>query len=158
MAKVTKATLVCESNISNGPLAASIIQRQLAELGYSNAVLISSFGAYAGAIPRPVDRRIRDLARANGLSLEDFRSQQLTPELVLESDYLVCLTEDVFWFAKDLLAQHSGPKISLFSEFSGNLALRSIPDPILGQCTIQELYSLLEDVSEAFVRWLIKRI
>ena len=158
MAKVTKASLVCESNVSHGPLAAAIIQRQLAQLGYSNTVLISSVGAYAGATPRPVDRRIRDLARASGLNLEEFRSIQLTRELAIDSDYLVCLTEDVFWFVKDLLAQSSGQRISLISEFSGNLALRSIPDPVLGQCSLDQIYPLLENVSEAFVKWLIKRI
>jgi protein-tyrosine-phosphatase len=93
------------------------------------------------------------LAKARGLDLSAHRSRQL--EALELSDYTLALamSEDDFWHLKALAKEkYCKIRINLYQEYSGQLGLREVPDPLLGEISFEAAYLVLEQTAKKLVR------
>jgi protein-tyrosine-phosphatase len=79
---------VCHGNIIRSPMAAALMRRYLADPGAGLAPIeITSAGLHAD-LGRSADERALRAAREMGVSLDDHRSQLLTPGMVADADLI----------------------------------------------------------------------
>ena len=79
---------VCTGNICRSPLAASLLERALAERGIEATVTSAGTGAWDGA---PASEGAYLVALERGLDLSNHRARLLTRELVEEADLILTM-------------------------------------------------------------------
>lgn len=98
---------------------------------------MSSAGSHAGKTARQVDRKTRQIAEARGLLIPDTLSRPIVAADIPANDLIVVVNEDCFWRVKHIAPSITATKLRLLMEFSGQLALRELPDPLLGEITYE---------------------
>lgn len=142
--KTISLLFVCDTNISLSPLADACLQRVAAEAGLAGQINSSSAGAFAGSTPRSLDRRIKEIAEARELALPPGPSRGLDLALLQAQDLIVVMNENNFWHIKHLWPDITADTMRMLMEFSGQLGLREMPDPLQGEISWQEAYELLD--------------
>ena len=122
---------VCTGNTCRSPMAAAIARAAIAERGWQH-VDVRSAGVSAGA-GAPATSTAHHVAVAHGLSLDDHRSQPLTPELVQWADMILAMSPSHAAAAMDLGGEN---KTVLVTEFVGGGA---VEDPIGGDESVYEV-------------------
>jgi len=102
---VRTVVFVCHGNIMRSPTAAEMLRRRLDLLG-RNGITVLSAGVYARAGKR-ADPRMREAARAAGVSLDDHSAQPLTQELVDSADLIAVMDDANF---VDVVHRFSGAR------------------------------------------------
>jgi protein-tyrosine-phosphatase/predicted ATP-grasp superfamily ATP-dependent carboligase len=83
---VKSILFVCHGNLIRSPMAAALLRRRLFEENQSKRSVISA-GVYAKQ-GKKADPRAVAAAREFGISMDDHRTQQVTPELIDQSDLI----------------------------------------------------------------------
>jgi protein-tyrosine-phosphatase len=119
---------VCTGNTCRSPLARAITERLIAERGWTH-VSVESAGT-AGAAGAPASENAVLVARDFGLSLDEHRSKELTPELLDWADLVLVMTPSQFEMVARLgLAS----KVALATDFlEGPGAGQAVRDPFGG--------------------------
>ncbi len=98
-------------------MAQALLQKALQERGWDDQVQVASAGTYA-LVGRPASEGARRAMRARGLSIENHRARQLTPEMIQEADFILVMEERhrtyIFHLMPEALA-----KTWLLSELAG---------------------------------------
>ncbi len=84
--------VVCTGNICRSPMTQALLQKALQERGWDDRVQVTSAGTYA-LVGYPASEGARRAMRARGLSIEDHRARQLTPEMIRKADFLLVMEE-----------------------------------------------------------------
>lgn len=86
-----RVLFVCTGNTCRSPLAEAAARKLAAEKGLKNVTFASAgIGAYGGAA---ASEGAMLVALERGLDLSTHQAQPLTPELVRESDLILCMSE-----------------------------------------------------------------
>jgi len=118
---------VCHGNIMRSPMAATIFQREVADLGLTN-VSVRSAGLHAreGREAHPWGQTA---AREMGIPLDHHRAQKLTREMVEQADVIFAMDFENKAELLDLYPE-SRDKIVLLSAYGERgIRYREIPDP-----------------------------
>jgi protein-tyrosine-phosphatase len=127
-------------------MAAAILRQRFEEMGLASEIRIRSAGVYAetGDFASPL--AVAKLAE-HGISLEDHRSQPMTPALLQEADIVLVMEEAHRRSAFYLQPQHLG-KVYLLSELTGKHD--DIADPYGGSAASYErTIAVLEQMIDA---------
>jgi len=81
--------VVCTGNLCRSPVAAALLERQLAQSGIDASIESAGTGAPLRQIP---DRRLLKAARDAGLDLNGHRSEQLTAERIARADLILTMS------------------------------------------------------------------
>jgi protein-tyrosine-phosphatase len=88
-----KILIVCTANICRSPTGEVILKNLVTHDGVDEFIHISSAGIL-GIEGEPASDFSISVARENGLHLESHRSQGITPDMMEESDIILCMTPD----------------------------------------------------------------
>jgi protein-tyrosine-phosphatase len=150
---VKKILFVCRTNAACSPLAATVFNHFAATKELSHALRASSRGMFPGSTARPVDRRMQVVAEQGGFDLSGHLTKEFEILDFTQSSLVLCLDEDSYW-AIDSVAKEKGVRgdspgiLHLFTEDSGQLGQREIPDPLLGEATFEDAYTLILTFTE----------
>jgi protein-tyrosine-phosphatase len=150
---VKKILFVCRTNAACSPLAATVLNRLAADKELSHALRASSRGMFPGSTSRPADRRMQSIAEQGGYDLSGHLTQEFDISDFTQSSLVLCLDEDSYW-AIDSIAKERGVRgdspgiLHLFTEDSGQLGQREIPDPLLGETSFENAYALIVSYTE----------
>ncbi len=150
---------ICRTNFVASPLAAAIFNRLAAEANCSQNLGALSRGVFPGSISRGVDRRIQLLAQSGGYDLSSHKTNEIAVADVLSADYLFALDEDSYWRVDSLMREKGIPEkkrqgLQLFTENTNQLGQREMPDPVLGECSFEQAF----EVIEKFTRTVFERV
>lgn len=142
MDDVKKILFICTGNICRSPMAEGLFRSMVGDGEF--AVRSAGLGTQAGHSPS--DHAV-DVMREIGIDIRAIRSQPVTPELVLESDWIFVMTQghlDMLLMLYPAVAERT----FLLREFDEEAAAgdRDIIDPIGGA---RETYAAVRDVMRA---------
>lgn len=141
---------VCSTNTSLSPLAAEIFRRLVTDAGLDTHFSSAGAGSHPGNSPRPIDRLTRQVAERNGVVLPEQQSRQVTAADIKGSTVIICMNEENFWSVHSLaeLSKLDLPpmKLRLLMEYSGQLGLRELPEPLFGEISYDEAYDKLRRI------------
>ena len=125
-----KILIVCTANICRSPIGEVILKNLVSQDGLDEIIRISSGGILGIEGEQASDYSIA-VAQENGLNLESHRSQGITPDMMKESDIVLCMTLDHVEKLK-LLYPDQLDKIYALKEYliDGEILSYSIEDPI----------------------------
>lgn len=150
--KKVKVLFVCSTNTSLSPLMAAIFLRDIVDAGYEELFELASAGAHSGKSPRQLDRKTRQAAARAGIVLPESASRNVSPADVAAHDLVVVMNEASFWHIKSVAPDVSSNKLRMLMEFSGQLALREMPDPLLGDTSYEQACAELFKVSKLLLQ------
>lgn len=127
---MVKILIVCTANICRSPTAEVILKNLVSQDGLDELIHISSAGILGIEGEQASDFSI-SVAQENGLNLESHRSQGISPDMMKESDIILCMTLDHAEKLKYLYPDQ-GDKIYPLKEYliKNELFSYSIEDPI----------------------------
>lgn len=127
---------------------AAIFLRDLRAKPHDSNISVDTAGCFAGNTPRNIERRCREAAERRGLELDSqHQSRKVTAEELPQYDLIVVMNEANFWHLKRLDPTLDGTKVPLLMEFTEQLGLREMPDPVQGQIDFDEALDILEKAS-----------
>ncbi|MBC7145927.1 MAG: low molecular weight phosphotyrosine protein phosphatase [Thioclava marina] len=118
MAQVGSILVVCVGNICRSPVGERLLARELPEVTVSSA----GIGAVVGA---PADKVMREVAEAEGVSLEGHVARQFTAEIGAAHE-LILVMEAGHRSEITRIAPHLSGRTMLFDQWLGG---QGIPDP-----------------------------
>ena len=148
---------VCLGNICRSPLAEAVFRKQVEAAGLSDRFEIASSGTGDWHVGDGADRRMRETARAHGLSLADHTASQFTADDLDAYDHIFAMDKDnqhdiLYLDEKD---QYSG-KVRLFREFDPQPDDFQVPDPYHGgREGFEKVYAIVERTSRKLLDQLI---
>jgi protein-tyrosine phosphatase len=108
---------VCTANICRSPMAAAIMRRRVAELGFDGEIEVLSAGVYAEP-GYPASRLAVSTLAQRDIPLDEHRSQPVVPALLRDADVVLVMEEahrrSIFYLAPQYLG-----KVYLLSELAG---------------------------------------
>ena len=125
-----KILIVCTANICRSPTGEVILKNLVTQDDLDELIHISSAGIL-GIDGEPASDFAITVAQENGLNLESHRSQGISPDMIKESDIILCMTLDHSEKLKYLYPDQ-GDKIFPLKEYliKEDLLSYSIEDPI----------------------------
>ncbi len=148
---VKNILFVDHTDTSLAPLVASMAAVELRGLSTKTPFEFSSAGSHAGLNTRPVERRVAKMAAARNIDLSDHRSTQLVREICDRADVIITMKEENFWFVKDISPEISSHSLRMLMEYSDQLGLREMPDPLFGEIKFEKAFEILERLSKKIV-------
>ncbi len=144
--------ILCSTNTSLSPLFHGILELEAQETGVAEHFTFRTAGTHAGKSPRPVERRIRQTALRHGIDLPQTNSHTCTAEEIRSSDLILVMTEQNFWHVKELVPELTATSLRLLMEFSGQLGLREMPDPIFDETSFEDAFHKLKSVASPVIQ------
>ena len=153
---------ICRLNTVCSPLAACIFEDISRKAGLQDKFTILSTGAYPGNAVRGADRRIVAIAQQQTLDLSRHQTTEIDRHVALASTYIIALDEDSYWRVDALYREASKdrstlPTLQLLTETSGQMGQRSMPDPVLGESSFEELFTLTYEYVNRLFDYIVKR-
>jgi protein-tyrosine phosphatase len=139
---VRSILFVCHGNIIRSPMAAALMRKYLS--GADRQLFIASAGLHARP-GREADRRALLVSRELGISLDDHRAQQLTSDMVRDTDVIFVMD---FLNEAELLGRYPWAKRKVFLIGACILEAPSIAvaDPYSGEETdVRCCYEILQN-------------
>ena len=125
-----KILIVCTANICRSPTGEVILKNLVTQDALDKFIHISSAGIL-GIEGEPASDFTISVAQENGLNLESHRSQGITPDMMKESDLILCMTLDHSEKLKNLYPDQADKIYPLKEYFiKDDLLSYSIEDPI----------------------------
>jgi len=146
-----RVLFVCYTNTSLSPLASAIMSKLVARDGLSREIFVDSAGSHPGGGPRGVERRAAAFAKEHGLDVEHHKTKAVSKEDPQNFDYILVMNEEIFWHIKSLSSEDSKASLQLFTEYSGQMAIREVADPVLGESEYEEIFDFMERVCSLFL-------
>ena len=129
---------VCTGNTCRSPMAQALLQREADRLGLPVAVSSAGFAAFPGD---SVSENTVTVMAETDIDLSAHRARALTPYLLDESDYVICMSES-----------HRAALLPFVSKEKLVVPPGGVPDPFGGD---EAVYRATRDVLEAFlIPWL----
>jgi protein-tyrosine phosphatase len=127
-----KVLFVCMGNICRSPTAEGVFKHFVAKADLAAHVLSDSAGTHGYHIDEPPDLRSQRAAAKRGYDLAALRARQVSRRDFDEFDYVLAMDEANLRLLERLCPPSHAHKLKLFLEFSGDPALREVPDPYYG--------------------------
>ncbi len=121
---------VCLGNICRSPAAEGVMQAVIDERELHHLVEVDSAGTSSFHIGEPADKRMRAAAQQRGIHLTS-RSRMVSRRDFGEFDFLIAMDRRNFRELQ-MLAESSGGKIRMLSDFLPDTWPREVPDPYYG--------------------------
>ena len=137
--------IVCDTNLSLSPVLERMLQQRAPQ-----ELTILSRGSHCGA-SRSVPPICLSPALEIGIDLSSHHSVQLTQGCLSSVTHIYTMNENNFWFSKSLLQEESNIPIDLVTKTLDNLGLREIADPLMGEQSFEEAYTLLAKCADAIL-------
>ncbi|MCB0352055.1 MAG: hypothetical protein KDD64_00970 [Bdellovibrionales bacterium] len=138
---------VDDTDTSLAPLTAAYCRSLAQEYHLSRSVQIDSAGSHAGKATRSVPSDLLRFSIQQGLSLEAHRSRQLEAEHLQARTLVICMREDNFWFVRNLWTEELTGEVRMFSEWTTQLGMRELPEPLYGEVTYEKAFIWIRQCS-----------
>ncbi len=126
---IKRICFVCLGNICRSPLADGIARQEIHDRGLELSV--GSAGTGGWHVGDPPDPRMRQTARAHGLSIDDLRAEQVTAADQDRYDLFVAMDQSNFRNLQRIFADAPQVKIVKLLDFHGGPE-QDVPDPYYG--------------------------
>lgn len=141
---------VCLGNICRSPLAEAVFREQVEQAGLGSHFEIASSGTGDWHVGEGADRRMRETAAQNGVSLDAHAASQFTAEDLARYDHIFVMDKnnlhDVLYLDED--DAYNG-KVRLFREFDPEPGDFQVPDPYYGgQDGFNRVYQIVERTAQ----------
>lgn len=127
-----KVLFVCMGNICRSPTAEGVFKHFVAKADLAAHILSDSAGTHDYHIDEPPDLRSQRAAAKRGYDLAALRARQVSLRDFGEFDYVLAMDEANLRLLERLCPPSHAHKLKLFLEFSGDPAVREVPDPYYG--------------------------
>ncbi len=145
--KTISVLFVCDTNITLSPLASACFLLHTQKAGLEPSFRIESAGCFAGKTQRSIDRRMKKIADEQELFVPVTTSRNVDRELIEGKDLVIVMNDENFWHIKRITPEITSDHLRLLMEFSGQLGIREMPDPLQGDISYQEAYELVFKVT-----------
>jgi protein-tyrosine phosphatase len=153
-----RVLFVCMGNICRSPTAEGVFKRIVEQAGLADRVLSDSAGTHDYHIGEPPDPRAQEAAARRGYDLNSLRGRQVSRRDFGEFDYVLAMDETNRRLLERLCPPQHAHKLKLFMEFSGDPALREVPDPYYGGAQgFEQVLDLVEQASRGLLGRLRER-
>ena len=122
-----RVMFICHGNICRSPMAEFLFRDMVRKAGREDEFLIDSAAVSREEIGNPVYPPVRRLLEADGISCENKRARQVTPEDYRRFDFLICMDRSNIRNLKALLGGDPSDKIRLLLSYAGSHD--SVSDP-----------------------------
>ena len=156
-----RVLFVCLGNICRSPMAEGIFRHLVKQNDLSDHFEIDSAGTSGWHAGEKPDHRMRQTAKAHGLSLEDQRSRQFATSDFTTFDYIIAMDSSNLNNIQQLQSQptHQQAKVELMRNYDLLESNPNVPDPYYGGPDGFELViDLLEDACLNFLTHLKKEL
>ncbi len=103
--------MICTANVCRSPLAEAVLKKMIKDDGLENEITVNSCGVWA-ADGQKSSAFTEEVAKENKLDLSHHRSQSLNPQLIRNSDLILCMTPE---HRQDLLKLFPGAEDKIFT-------------------------------------------
>lgn len=143
--------MVCLGNICRSPLAEGIMKHKAAAYGLDWQVDSAGTGSWhTGELP---DRRSIAIARAKGIDITDQRARQFRHSDFEQFDHIFVMDTNNLTDVLRLASQAAHrDKVMLIRELTHPGQRRSVPDPYYDDNGFEEVFQMLEEACEVFIR------
>jgi protein-tyrosine phosphatase len=156
--QIIRVLFVCMGNICRSPTVEGVFKRIVEQAGLADRVLSDSAGTHDYHIGEPPDPRAQEAAARRGYDLNSLRGRQVSRRDFGEFDYVLAMDETNRRLLERLCPPQHAHKLKLFMEFSGDPALREVPDPYYGGAQgFEQVLDLVEQASRGLLGRLRER-
>lgn len=130
---MVKILLVCMGNICRSPMAASVMQAEVARRQLVDRVSLDSAGTYGAHQGEKADRRAVALAQARGYDqILRERARKVVDEDFDRFDLILAMDRDNLGHLQRICPEQHQHKLHLFLEYAGLSERTEVPDPYYG--------------------------
>ncbi|NVC64589.1 low molecular weight phosphotyrosine protein phosphatase [Vibrio sp. 05-20-BW147] len=141
-----KILVVCVGNICRSPTGERVLQKLLPNKTVASAGIAAEKSRLIG---KPADAMAIEVARENGVDVENHQSQQLTPALCSQYD-LILVMEKGHMEALTQISPEARGKTMLFGQWIGQ---QEIPDPYRqSKEAFVHAYQLIDKAAQAWAK------
>ncbi|BDP31595.1 TPA: low molecular weight phosphotyrosine protein phosphatase [Vibrio vulnificus] len=141
-----KILVVCVGNICRSPTGERVLQKLLPNKTVASAGIAAEKSRLIG---KPADAMAIEVAKENGVDVENHQSQQLTPALCSQYD-LILVMEKGHMEALTQIAPEARGKTMLFGQWIGQ---QEIPDPYRqSKEAFVHAYQLIDKAAQAWAK------
>ena len=140
-------------NICRSPLAEGVFRHKAAAAGLADRFEIASAGTGHWHVGSPPDPRVRQTARARGVSLDAQRARQLERAHLAHYDLVLAMDKGNLHDALYLDPEGDhGRRVRLFREFDPEPGDYQVPDPYYGGPDgFEHVYEMVDRTAEALL-------
>ena len=150
---------VCLGNICRSPTAHAVFQTKVNQAGIADLVTVDSAGTGSWHVGDSPDSRARDMAEANGYSMDGFTARQLTQRDTEKFDYILAMDTDNHTNIQSLISDSESKKLYYFLSFNQHTDLLEVPDPYYGgQEGFKQVLTLIEQASDGLLDEICARL
>lgn len=158
MDQKVRICFVCLGNICRSPLAEGIFRHLVKEANLNDAFEIDSAGTGDWHVGQSPDRRMRETARKNGVSLSGQRARQFVAKDLSYYDHIFAMDKnnlhDILYLDRH---DRYGHKARLFREFDPEPGDYQVPDPYYGgRQGFDNVYAIAERTARLLLHRLIE--
>jgi protein-tyrosine phosphatase len=150
-----RVLFVCMGNICRSPTAEGVFKRIIEKAGLEGRVVSDSAGTHDYHIGEQPDSRSQRAAASRGYDLAALRGRQVGRRDFEDFDYVLAMDVMNLRQLERLCPPQHAHKVRLFLEFSGDPALREVPDPYYGGLQgFEHVLDLVEQASRGLLEHL----
>jgi protein-tyrosine phosphatase len=154
-----RVLFVCMGNICRSPTAEGVFKRIVEKAGLEGLVVSDSAGTHDYHIGEQPDSRSQRAAANRGYDLAALRGRQVGRRDFEEFDYVLAMDLANLRQLERLCPPQHAHKVRLFLEFSGDPALREVPDPYYGGPQgFEHVLDLVEQASRGLLEHLREKL
>lgn len=157
-----RVLFVCLGNICRSPIAEGVFSRLVAEAGLAGQIVCDSAGTAAYHIGDLPDRRMRQIASENGLTLTH-RARKLSGDDFYTFQYILAMDESNFEDIRTASYRSSGfyypeEQLFLYREFDPEAGEQTgVPDPYYEDISaFEDVYAIVTRCGQQFLSFLIQ--
>ena len=128
MSKIS-VLFVCLGNICRSPLGHGIFEHKLEQKGIRDQFIVDSCGTGSWHIGNQPHEGSIDIAKKNGISIQDQQSRELEVSDFEDFDWIIAMDRQNFKDIKALTGKECSAKIHLMREFDPFDTGMDVPDP-----------------------------